>query len=389
MDGEPEVSFESQVEGYPIMTPMVRISYLGAGGGSIAKIIGEHSLRVGPESAGADPGPVCYKQGGELPTVTDANLVLGRLDPHGALAGGIDLDIDLAAAAIKSHVADQLEMSIKEAALGIVEIACVKMAYAIREVTIEQGLDPRDFTLISFGGAGPMHIPFIASMVGFRQIIVPWSPGTLCGWGMLNTDLRHDVAQVVDYGGRQLDQSELADMVARLESRGTTALSDQGVDSAHLVTNRAIDMRYKGQEHTLTIPFGSGPIDVEMLAELRAQFNQMHERKYAHASPDEPVEFVNIRVEAVSELDKPGLYRPKAVLSNGVNAAIETRQVTFKEGDLPTAIYNRGQLESGTKIDGPAIVTEVGSTTLLPPGFALSVDDYGNLIIDVPEAGSA
>ena len=388
LEGEPEITFESQVEGYPIMTPMVRINYLGAGGGSIAKIIGESSLRVGPESAGADPGPACYNQGGEQPTVTDANLVLGRLDQHSALAGGIALDIDMAAAAIKTHIADRLEMSIKDAALGIIEIACVKMAYAIREVTIEQGLDPRDFTLISFGGAGPMHTPFIAAMVGIRQVIVPWSPGTLCGWGMLNTDLRHDVVQTVDYGGRQLDQSELAGLLARLETQGTSALSDQGVDSAHLHTNRAIDMRYKGQEHTLTIPLGSGPIDDEMLTDLRLRFNQTHERKYAHASPDEPVEFVNIRVEAVGELDKPGLYTPPAVPGNGVDAAVETRQVTFKQGDLPTVVYKRGQLEPGSKIDGPAIVTEVGATTLVPPEFAFSVDGYGNLIIDVPEAGS-
>ena len=389
LDGEPEAAFESQVEGYPIMAPMVRINYLGAGGGSIAQIIGERSLRVGPESAGADPGPACYGQGGELPTVTDANLILGRLDPRAALAGGIDLDSDLAAAAIKSHIADRLDMSVKEAALGIVEIACVKMAYAIREVTIEQGLDPREFTLISFGGAGPMHTPFIASMVGIRQVIVPWSPGTLCGWGMLNTDLRHDVAQVVDYGGRQLDQSELADMFDRLESQGRAALIEQGVEAASLTTNRAIDMRYKGQEHTLTIPLAEGPINDDALTELSAQFNQMHERKYAHASPDEPVEFVNIRVEAVGHLDKPGLYKPRGVSSNGANAASETRNVTFKEGDLPTAIYQRDHLAPGARIDGPAIVTEVGSTTLAPPAFALTVDEYGNLIIDVPEAASA
>ena len=388
LDGEPEAAFESQVEGYPIMVPMVRISYLGAGGGSIAQIIGGRSLRVGPESAGADPGPACYSQGGELPTVTDANLILGRLDPQGALAGGIDLDIDLAATAIKAHIADRLEMSVVEAALGIVEIACVKMAYAIREVTIEQGLDPREFTLISFGGAGPMHTPFIASMVGIRQVIVPWSPGTLCGWGMLNTDLRHDVAQVVDYGGRQLDQSELAEMFARLESQGKAALIEQGVDSASLRTNRAIDMRYKGQEHTLTIPLADGPINDDTSTELRAQFNQMHDRKYAHASPDEPVEFVNIRVEAVGHLDKPGLYKPR-VAPSSADAEPATRNVTFKEGDLPTAIYQRQQLAPGTKIDGPAIVTEDGSTTLIPPAFALTVDDYGNLIIDVPEAASA
>ena len=388
LDGEPEAAFESLVEGYPIMTQMVRINYLGSGGGSIAKIIGERSLRVGPESAGADPGPACYNQGGEQPTVTDANLILGRLDPQGALAGGIALDTDMAAAAIKTHIADQLEMSVKDAALGIVEIACVKMAYAIREVTVEQGLDPRDFTLISFGGAGPMHTPFIASMVGIRQVIVPWSPGTLCGWGMLNTDLRHDVAQVVDYGGRQLDQSELVDMFARLESQGKSALIDQGVDATHLLTNRAIDMRYKGQEHTLTIPLESGPIDDDTLANLRLLFNQTHERRYAHASPDEPVEFVNIRVEAVGELDKPGLFTPTAGLAEEVGDAVETRQVTFRQGELPTAIYRRAQLEPGTKIDGPAIVTEIGSTTLVPPEFRLSVDDYGNLIIDVPEAGS-
>lgn len=387
INGQPEIMFEAEVEGYPVMTSMVEISYLGAGGGSIARVIGESSLRVGPESAGADPGPACYGQGGIHPTVTDANLILGRLDPHGSLAGGIRLDRDLAYAAIQSQVAGPLNLTVEQAALGIVDIACVKMAYAIRAVTIERGLDPADFVLISFGGAGPMHTPYIAAMVGIRQIVVPWSPGTVCAWGMLNTDLRHDAVRTVDYAGRKLSLAELKDAFDALETEGIASLTGQGVRRDDIAIGRSIDMRYKGQEHPLTIPVDGSSIDDDSLSALRRLFDRTHERKYGHSSSKEPVEFVNIRVEAIGRLEKPGVpaIDPIALRGNRTAIAVEVRDVRFKEGVLPTQVYGRSTLEPGLRLEGPAIVMEHGATTLLPSGYHLTVDQFRNLIIDVPE----
>jgi N-methylhydantoinase A len=382
--GNPSQTFEAYVEGYPVMTPLVDIDYIGAGGGSIAKVIGDGSLRVGPESAGAVPGPAAYDKGGNEPTVTDANLVLGRLDPDGTLAGGIPLRNDLAEDAIRTRIADRLGMTVEQAALGIIDIACVKMAYAIRAATIEQGLDPRDFTLIAFGGAGPLHAGFIAQMVGVSRILVPWSPGTTCAWGMINTDLRHDVVRTVDYGGRQLDADQLNALFVELEDEGAETLIQQGVAASSINKKRSVDMRYGGQEHTLSIALPEGPVDANALAALRTGFDEAHQRRYAHSATDQPVEFVNVRVELVGVLEKPGVvYATGGPDSNGASPRIRT--VVFREGQLEAAVYDRAALSPGARIDGPAVIEEDGSTTLLPPGFALTVDQARNMIVDVPE----
>jgi N-methylhydantoinase A len=383
LNGSAGQTSEADVEGYPVMTPIIDISYLGAGGGSIAKVIGDGSLRVGPESAGAVPGPAAYDKGGGEPTVTDANLVLGRLDPEGTLAGGIPLRSDLAEGAIARSVADGLGMSVEDAALGIIDIACVKMGYAIRAVTIEQGLDPREFTLIAFGGAGPLHAAFIAQMVGISRIVVPWSPGTTCAWGMINTDLRHDVARTVDYGGRQLDAEQLESLFRDLEKEGSDALLKQGVASRSIDTRRAIDMRYTGQEHTLTIPFADGRLSPEALEALRKAFDEAHQRRYAHSAAEESVEFVNIRVEAIGVLEKPG-FASRTDGTRSHRTAPRTRTVVFRDGRLDTRVYGRTALAPGMHINGPAVIEEEGSTTLLPPKFQLSVDGARNMIIDVP-----
>jgi N-methylhydantoinase A len=384
LDGDPSQSFEADVEGHPVMTPLVDIDYIGAGGGSIAKVVGDRSLRVGPESAGAVPGPACYGKGGTEPTVSDANVLLGRLDPEGTLAGGIPLRPDLAETAIREHLAEPLEMSLQEAALGVIDIANVKMAYAIRAVTVEQGLDPRDFALIAFGGAGPLHAPLIAQIVGISRVIVPWSPGTICAWGMVNTDLRHDVVRTVDYGGRTLAVEEVAALFAQLEDEGAQALVDQGVHVGDIATRRAIDMRYGGQEHTLTIGLPEGPLSSGALETLRASFDDTHQRRYAHSSPDEGVEFVNVRVEAIGRLRKP------AAAAASTSAPREpaprgTRPVVFAQGTSETPVYTRSELDPGARIDGPAVIEEDGSSSLLPPGFSLVVDGARNLLIDVPE----
>jgi N-methylhydantoinase A len=383
LDGDPSQTFEADVEGYPVMTPLVDIDYIGAGGGSIAKVIGDRSLRVGPDSAGADPGPACYGKGGTEPTVSDANVTLGRLDPQGTLAGGIPLRPDLAEQAIREHVSGPLGMELEEAALGILDITNVKMAYAIRAVTIEQGLDPKDFALLAFGGAGPLHAPFIAQMVGISKVIVPWSPGTICAWGMVNTDLRHDVVRTIDYGGVQLETDQLASLFADLQLEGAQALLQQGVEESEITTRRAIDMRYRGQEHTLTIALPEGPVNGESLEELRRSFDETHQRRYAHSSPGEGVEFVNVRVEAVGLLDKPGLLSGNG--GGGEPQPRSSRPVVFREGRQDTPIFHRSELAPGATIEGPAVIDEDGSTSILPPGFTLTIDHARNMVIEVPE----
>jgi 5-oxoprolinase (ATP-hydrolysing) len=389
LKGEPEVMYQAQVEGYPVMTPIVKIDYLGAGGGSIAKIVGESSLRVGPESAGAEPGPACYGTGGEMPTVTDANLVLGRLDASIPLAGGILMRRELAIESVRKHVGEKLGLSVEQASLGIIKIACVRMAHAIRALTIEQGLDPRNFTLVSFGGAGAMHTPFIAPLVGVRKIVVPWSPGTFCAWGMLNTDLRHNFVKTVGYVGRELSIEELADAFASLGADGIATLTAEGVPQQNIVLRRSVDLRYRGQEHTLTIPFLSDSVSEESLTKLRQLFDETHERKYAHSNPGESIEFVNVRLEAVGVIEKPGMYASEGMAavplrSNPEDARVGLREIIFEEGKFNTAVYQRETLPAGTGLSGPALILEPGSTTLIPPGYHAIVDGYRNIEIMVP-----
>jgi 5-oxoprolinase (ATP-hydrolysing) len=388
--GVPDITHEARVEGYQVMTPMVKVSYLGAGGGSIARVVGETSLRVGPESAGADPGPACYGTGGTQPTVTDANLVLGRLDPKSPLAGGITLRADLARKAIKEHVADKLGLSVEKAALGIIKIVCNRMAYVIREVTVQQGLDPREFTLVSFGGAGAMHVPFLAQTVGIKKIVVPPSPGTFCAWGMLNTDVRHDLVMTVDYAGRKLSLKELTNAFRDLEAEGRAAIQAEGVADKDIYRVRSVDMRYRGQDHTLTVQISNSQLDETSILEARKLFDETHLRKYGHNSPGEEIEFINIRLEVGGRMQKPGLYRvPEHAATAGTyenpkSALLERRMVTFQEGTFDTPVYARNKMQPGTSFSGPAIVFEDGATTVLPPHFQMQVDAYGNLVIDIP-----
>ncbi len=383
LGGNPQQIYEANVGGHPVMTPLVDIDYIGAGGGSIATVIGEGSLRVGPASAGALPGPACYGKGGTAATVSDANVVLGRLDPGGSLAGGIPIRPDLAQAAVAHQIAEPLlALDLDEAALGIVDVANVKMAYAIRAITIEQGLDPQDFTLVAFGGAGPLHAPFIAQMVGIRRVIIPRSPGTVCAWGMINTDLRHDVVRTVDYAGAGLGSQPLAQLFAELEEEGREMLLRQGVRQDAVTIHRAIDMRYRGQEHTLTVGLPGGAISDQSLAELRRSFDAIHLRRYAHASEDRDVEFVNVRVEAVGRLVKPGVSTSQQ-RGGSRPTPRQFRSVAFADGRHETPVYRRHDLSPGVALDGPAIIEEPGCTSIVPPGFGLSVDER-TMLIEVP-----
>jgi N-methylhydantoinase B/oxoprolinase/acetone carboxylase alpha subunit len=318
--------------------------------------------------------------------VTDANLVLGRLDSSSPLAGGIELRPDLARKAVKKHVADKLGICVESAALGMLKIACNRMSLAIREVTVQQGLDPRDFALVAFGGAGPMHAAFVAEAIGINRIIVPPSPGNFCAWGMLNTDIRHDLVRTLAKTDRVALLGELAKAFAELETEGRVAMEVEGVAQNETYLRRMVDVRYRGQDHTLTIPLNGQHLDDKAIAETRKLFDETHLGNYGHNSPNEDVEFINVRVEMYGRMERAGL--PRLSVEKDESAPARYRQVTFDEGTLETLVYEREGLHPGTKLVGPAIIVEPGATTVIPPRFSWNVDNYGNLLVDVPVAQS-
>ncbi len=403
-DGRPKVTKEYEVgaaaqagsgrargSGYPIRTPVIDLVEIGAGGGSIAWVDSGGALRVGPQSAGADPGPVCYGQGGTEPTITDANLVLGRLNPDYFLGGEIKLDVERARAAIKAQVADRLGMDPVEAAHGIVEIANAAMVNALRLVSVQRGHDPRDFVLIAFGGGGPAHANRLAQAMEVPTACVPMSPGIFSALGLLVTDLKHDYAATFIQRADRIDAPAIADIFARMEADGRAELAREGMRPDDMAFARMIDMRYVGQSFELTIALPSadtGELNTERMANLLAQFHAEHERAYGHASPGEPVEFVNLRLTAMGRIGKPRL---RAVGESGGTTAQAkgTRQVYFAErgGFTDVPLYDRYALRAEHVVAGPAIIEEFDSTTVVHPGYAAKVDVYGNLLIGKADNG--
>ncbi len=388
VDGAPQISDQALVHGYPVMGAAIDIGYIGAGGGSMATIEGISSLRVGPQSAGAIPGPVSYGRGGTVPCVTDANLLLGRLDPSTPLADEIALNRDAAASAVESQLAARLGLTYDRVALGVVKIAEVKMGHAIRRMTIEQGLDPRDFALVAYGGAGPMHACGIAAQLGIPTVIIPASPGTFSAWGMLNTDIRHDTVRTIDHAGRAVTQEVLEETFRVLDREAEEFLAQQGVDSDKMSFSRLVDARYKGQEHTINVPFPEGPINHNAVEEFLGKFHALHERKYAHSRPGGPVEIINTRVTGFGHLPRNGIKSATTPDDESVPRPFTSRTIIFEEwsGDVP--IYRRSDLRAGSKLAGPAVVVEYGSTTILLPGLRLRVDRMGNLLIDTQLRGA-
>ena len=368
--------------GYPIRTPVIDLVEIGAGGGSIAWVDTGGVLRVGPRSAGADPAPVSYGQGGTEPTITDANLVLHRLDADHFLGGEMRLDEEAAYRAIKEKCADPLGLEVVEVALGIVEIANTVMANALRRISVQRGYDPRDFVLVAFGGAGPVHANRLAAELEIPTLLVPMSPGTTSAMGLLVTDLKHDYSTTVIQRTDQLDVAMVNRLFGEMEERGNKALASEGMDHANIGFERQVEMRYVGQSYELPIPFSDGKVEDALEGMLR-HFHEEHERAYGFAAPDEPVEFVTLRHTAVGTIAKPKL-RELPERSGDINAARRTvRQVYFAEanGFVDCPSYDRYQLAAGAVIEGPAIVEEMDSTTVIHPGFLAEVDRYGNLLI--------
>jgi N-methylhydantoinase A len=370
--------------GYPIRTPVIDLVEIGAGGGSIAWVDSGGSLRVGPQSAGADPGPACYGRGGTEPTVTDANLVLGRLNPDYFLGGEIGLDVEAARAAIQTRCADPLGLDVVAAAHGIVEIANAAMVTALRLVSVQRGYDPRDFVLIGFGGAGPAHANRLAAEMEIPTTLIPMSPGIFSALGLLVTDLKHDYSTTLIRRVDRLDTGAVDRAYQAMEQLGREALKREGIAATDMAYIRQVDMRYVGQgfELTLTLPESSGELSPTQIATLKDQFHREHERAYGYAAPSEPTEFVNLRLTAVGRIAKPRL---REIGEQGSRGAGEqgSRLVYFAEagGYVETEVYNRYQLEAGAVIAGPAVVEEFDSTTVVHPGYIATVDRYGNLML--------
>ena len=369
--------------GYPIRTPVIDLVEIGAGGGSIAWIDSGGILRVGPQSAGAHPGPVCYGHGGTEPTITDANLVLGRLSPDYFLGGEMALDVEGARRAIGEKCADPLGMGVMEVALGIVEIANSAMVGALRQVSVQRGHDPRDFLLVAFGGAGPVHANRLAAELEIPTVLVPPSPGTTSAMGLLVTDIKHDYSVALIQRVDRLDFQVASESFQRMSADGEAALSREGMAPNEMGFLHQADMRYVGQSYELTVPLSDGELAPAGLAGIVDRFHMEHERAYGFRADGEPVEFVALRLSAVGSISRP---RTREISSRGreLATAFKTiRSVYFaeSEGFADCRVYDRYKLPPDAEIRGPAIVEEVDSTTVIHPGYRALVDRSGNLLL--------
>ncbi|MGQ9477374.1 MAG: hydantoinase/oxoprolinase family protein [Candidatus Bipolaricaulia bacterium] len=384
--GEITITTEGEVGGYPIKVPMVAIHTIGAGGGSIAWIDKGGALRVGPESAGADPGPVCYGRGGQEPTVTDAHLVLGRLDPKSPLGGLEELDLEGAKRAISERIAKPLGLSLEEAAQGILAVADANMERAIRVISVERGHDPREFVLLSFGGAGPLHGAGLAAALGIPKVLIPGVAGVLSALGLLETDLAHDYVQSIVREMEELDPEELNAIYEALREKGREELLQEGVKGEEIRYQPSVDLRYLGQSYELNLSLSDHRLTREGLKGLVARFHKQHQRVYGHAAPGEPVELVNLRLRAIGLMERlPLRLDHKEDLEE---AQRPPRAVHFpKAGWIKARVFARESLPTGLVLSGPAILEGRESTALLPPGMRASVDPFGNLIIDVSGGG--
>ena len=384
-DGRPSVTKDYQVgahagagiggmslAGYPVRTPVVDLVEIGAGGGSIAWVDSGGLLRVGPRSAGADPGPVCYRRGGVEPTVTDANVVLGRLNPSYFLGGELELDVDAARRAIEERCARPLGLSLVEAANGIVEIANAAMVNALHLISVQRGYDPRDFLLVAFGGAGPVHANALARDAEMPTVLVPRSPGIFSATGLLATDLKRDAARTIMRRLEELDPAELEHAFAELERAGAKELAAEGVAPDRIEFVRQLDLRYVGQSYELTVPAGD---------DLPARFHAEHDRTYGFSAETEPVECVGVRLQTVGRIARP----PLRTLERGdAPPPKATRRVYFAEagGYVDCAVHDRYALPAGARLAGPAVVEELDSTTIVHPSYTARVDDVGNIWIE-------
>jgi N-methylhydantoinase A len=368
--------------GYPIVAPVVDIVEIGAGGGSIAWIDRAGALKVGPWSAGAVPGPACYGKGGSEPTLTDANLLAGRINPDYFLGGEIEVNVEAARRAMRK-IAEPFRLSVPEAALGVIRLANSNMDNLLRVVSVRRGFDPRDFSLVAFGGAGSMHATALARRLHIRKVIVPLATAVFSAMGMLMTDLRVDFVRTAISRTDRIDQAHVTDILTGLEGEARDALRQEGIASDRVVIQRSADMRYLGQEHTVRVALPGGVLSPDAILQSEESFHQLHEQHYTFRLPS-PVELVNFHIAAFGPVEKPALRKIEPDGPGLRHALKGRRQVDFDElGRHDSAIYERSFLGAGARIEGPAVVEEPAASTVLFPGDRLTVDDFGNLIIEV------
>lgn len=379
VDGTPDVSTEAQLEGLPMLMSIVNIHTIGAGGGSVAWIEAG-GLRVGPRSAGAQPGPACYGRGGTEPTVTDANFLLGRVDAKNFAGGQMSLDRDAAVRALES-VGAELGFDAVQIAEGICDVANSQMAQAIRTITISRGIEPRDFALVAFGGAGPMHAVFLAKELGIRETIVPRFPGAFSAWGMLQGDIRRDFTEPYYFLDADVDTTDMSRVLRTVEESALASLESEGIPAEARFAEHAIDVRYLGQEYFLTVPLSNAdePLQDGFLDSLGARFAAAYETRYGHSTLGAPIEIVTLRTRVIGKLEGASAFDMAPATS--ADFPHEIRKVVFEGRELDTIVTEREQLLAGHTFVGPAIVIEATATTVVPPGFDVTVDSHGSLII--------
>ena len=372
-----DIEAQAEMEGHPLLSPSVSMHTIGAGGGSIA-YVSAGALRVGPRSAGAFPGPACYDRGGTEPTVTDANLLLGRLPHESKLAGNMNLNLEFAKSAINS-VGTKLNLTTEETAAGIIAIINAAMANAIREITVSRGIDPREYSLVAYGGAGPLHAVAIAAELELGSVIVPANPGVLSAWGMLQADSRHDLVMNFYSKLRSIDKVKFEEGVKKLEAEAKQILTQEGITSKDMVIQPAADLRYVGQEYTVTVEWDPTLAIDGVLSSLTELFESQHLVRYGHNNPGEDIELVNIRLSGI------GLARKSKISDSGspISSVTSGTQKTFFDGSWHEAtIYWRDSLEIGSKTVGPATILENDCTTTIPPGWHAKMVSGRHLILE-------
>jgi N-methylhydantoinase A len=380
-NGEPTIGRETSIGHFRIKVPSVNVHTVGAGGGSIAHVPElTKALRVGPQSAGADPGPAAYGKSGTEPTVTDANVVLGHLPPR-LLGGEMELDADAARAAVQ-QVADAMGLgSVEEAAEGIVAIVNENIAGALRLVSVQRGHDPREFALVAYGGAGPLHANAVAEIMGSFPVLVPPAPGLLCAIGDLVADFRDEFAQTYIRVLPEADQGDVASILESLGERAKAFLDGEGIELDRQHIAYTADMRYHRQGYEIPVSIDPGDVRANGLGGLEERFNALHEQLYGFRMHDTQAEIVNLRAVGAGAVPKPELPTGDIGPPDPSGAVVEEHDVVFDGERVPTKIYDRARLQPGAVLGGPAIVTEFDSTTVVLPGYRAAVDSNFNILI--------
>lgn len=379
----PQFTTISEIDGRPIKVPMIEMTTIGSGGGSIAWIDAGGALRVGPQSAGADPGPVCYGKGGLEPTVSDANVILGRLNPDSILGGKMKMDVEAAKKVMKQKIADPLGITVEQAAEGVLKVINANMVRGIRIISIEKGHDPRDFSLMAFGGAGPLHAVDIANELGSKKVIIPPSPGITCAIGMLMADVRHDYVKTHSTTLSDINLDSVNRILKELTEQAVEELRREGFAKNNIELQASLDLRYIRQAYEINIPISNDMNLTEESLELSVKmFHENHEKIYGFNRESEELELINIRLIGLGKINKLATGNSDKQFKKNIEP-ISERLVHFNDSFINTPVYNRGDLNSEITLEGPAVIEQMDSTIIIEPNQKATTDHLGNLIINL------